>query len=162
MYINIYKIMTNVVLTSKLEPRYLTPNYKNHLLSIYKDKYVSTGTDIGYIVDVLSIKDIISTNLNNNNQIIVESLCDCDIFKPEIGMKISCVIDMIHVNGIFVSKYKIKILIPSSNNGYEYCNNTFKVDGEEYSVGDSIDVEIVNIRYDKFVYSCIGKLILKD
>jgi DNA-directed RNA polymerase subunit E'/Rpb7 len=154
--------MTNIVLSSVLEPHYLTHDYKNHLLSIYKNKYESTGNDIGYIVNILAIKDIISTNLNNDSQIIVESLCNCNIFKPDIGMKVDCVIDMIHINGIFVSKYTIKILIPSSNNNYEYCNNSFKMGGKEFKVGDTIQIEIVNIRYDKYIYSCIGKLILKD
>lgn len=154
--------MTNVVLSSILKPEYLTTNYKNHLLSDYKKKYESTGNELGYIVKVSSIKDIISSNISNNTEIIVESLCNCVIFKPEIGLIVRCTIDMIHVNGIFVSKYKIKILIPSSTNEYEYKHESFIVDDKEYRLGDDIDIEIVNIRYDKYIYSCIGKLILKD
>ena len=154
--------MTDVVLSSILKPEYLTTNYKNHLLSDYKKKYETTGNELGYIVKVSSIKDIISSNISNNSDIIVESLCNCIIFKPEIGSRVRCTIDMIHVNGIFVSKYKIKILIPSSINEYEYKHETFVVGDEEYRIGDEIDIEIVNIRYDKYIYSCIGKLILKD
>ena len=154
--------MTNIVLSSVLKPEYLTKNYKNHLLLDYKQKYESTGNDLGYIVKVLNIKDVISSNINNNTEIIIESLCNCVIFKPEIGMKVKCIIDMIHVNGIFVSKYKIKILIPSSSNDYEYKHDSFIVENKEYRIGDEIDIEIVNIRYDKYIYSCIGKLILKD
>ena len=154
--------MTDVVLSSILKPEYLTNNYKNYLLSDYKKKYESTGNEFGYIVKVSSIKDIISSNISNNTEIIVESLCNCVIFKPEIGLKVRCIIDMIHINGIFVSKYKIKILIPSSTNEYEYKHESFVVGDEEYRIGDEIDVEIVNIRYDKYIYSCIGKLILKD
>lgn len=154
--------MTNVVLSTVLKPAYLTTNYKKDLLLDYKKKYESTGTKLGYIVTVSSIKDIISSNISNNTEIVVESLCDCVIFKPNIGLTVTCTIDMIHINGIFVSKYKIKILIPSSTNEYEYRHDSFVVDGEEYKIGDKIDIEIVNIRYDKFIYSCIGKLILKD
>jgi DNA-directed RNA polymerase subunit E'/Rpb7 len=132
------------------------------LLDIYRTKYESTGNDLGYIVKIHKINDIISTNLNNNSEIIVESLCNCNIFKPEVGLKINCVIDMIHINGIFVSIYKIKILIPSTTNQYEYLGNSFKINNIQYNIGDYIDIEIVNIRYDKYVYSCIGKLILKD
>ena len=97
--------------------------------------------------------------LNNNNDIIVESLCNCDIFKPEIDMKVECKIDMIHVNGIFVSKYKIKILIPESSNNYSYKQSHFIYNGKSYNVNDTITIRIVNIRYDKYTYSCIGKLI---
>ena len=77
-------------------------------------------------------------------------------------MKVNCIIDMIHINGIFVSKHDIKILIPSSTNEYEYNNDSFKIGTTNYEVGDSINIEIINIRYDKYIYSCIGKLILKD
>jgi DNA-directed RNA polymerase subunit E'/Rpb7 len=154
--------MTNIVLSSVLKPEHLTNNYKEHLLKGYRDKYESTGNDIGYIVNIFGIKDIISTNLNNNSEIIVESLCNCNIFKPEVGVIVKCVIDMIHINGIFVSIYKVKILIPSSSNEYEYFGNSFKIKNKTYNVGDELNIEIVNIRYDKYVYSCIGKLILKD
>ena len=154
--------MTDVVLSSILKPEFLTSDYKDYLLSDYKRRYESTGNDLGYIIKVSSIKDIISSNINNNTEIIVESLCDCLIFKPEIGLKVRCAIDMIHVNGIFVSKYTIKILIPSSTNEYEYKHDSFIVGDKEYNIGDEIDIEIVNIRYDKYIYSCIGKLILKD
>tara|TARA_Y100000591_G_scaffold329343_2_gene357707 strand:+ start:358 stop:822 length:465 start_codon:yes stop_codon:yes gene_type:complete len=154
--------MSNLILTSILEPKFLTRDYKSNLLNIYRNQYESKGSKLGYIVKVLGIKDIISSNLNNNSEIIVESLCDCDIFKPILGMKVRCIIDMIHINGIFVSKYEIKILIPSSDD-YEYHKDFFKTrDGSKYSIGDELDIEIVNIRYDKFIYSCIGKLILKD
>tara|TARA_Y100000591_G_C21702498_1_gene629025 strand:- start:369 stop:833 length:465 start_codon:yes stop_codon:yes gene_type:complete len=154
--------MTNVVLSSILEPKYLTASYKEHILDIYKNKYESSASELGYIVKVNRIKDVISSTLNNNSEIVIESLCDCDLFKPEVGMIVNCVIDMIHVNGIFVRKYEIKILLPSTSNDYEYIGNSFKVGNKEYKIGDNIDVEIVNIRYDKFIYSCIGKLILKD
>jgi len=154
--------MTDMVLSSVLKPEYLTSNYKEDLLSDYKRKYESTGSELGYIVKVSGIKDIISSNISNNTEIIVESLCNCVIFKPHVGLRVRCSIDMIHVNGIFVSKYKIKILIPSSTNDYEYKHESFVVGDKEYRIGDDIEIEIVNIRYDKYIYSCIGKLILKD
>ena len=154
--------MSNIVLSSIFKPEYLTKDYKTNLLKLYKKQYESTGIDVGYIVEILKIIDIISTNLDNNSQIVVESLCYCNMFKPEIGMKVTCTINMIHVNGIFVTKYDIKILVQSSNNDYEYNNDSFKFNNERYKVGDSLDIEIINIRYDKCVYSCIGKLILKD
>jgi len=154
--------MSTIVLSSIFKPEYLTRDYKSNLLKLYKEQYESTGIDIGYIVKILKIIDIISTNLDNNSQIVVESLCSCQIFKPEIGMKVTCTINMIHVNGIFVNKYDIKILVPSSNNDYEYNNDSFKFNNKKYKVGDNLDIEIINIRYDKSVYSCIGKLILKD
>jgi hypothetical protein len=154
--------MTHVVLSSILQPNCLTNFYKDHILDICKQKYESSSNELGYIIKVNYIKDIISSKLNNNSEIVIESLCDCNIFKPEVGIKVNCVIDMIHINGIFVRKYEIKILLPSSNNDYEYIGNSFKVGKKEYNIGDEIEIEIVNIRYDKFIYSCIGKLILKD
>lgn len=154
--------MTTIVLSSVLKPEYLTSNYREHLLREYRSKYECTGNEMGYIVNIRDILDIISTDINNNSEIIVESLCDCNIFKPDVGIQVRCVIDMIHINGIFVRIHKIKILIPSSTNDYEYLGNSFKIKDKMYKVGDELDVEIVNVRYDKYIYSCIGKLILKD
>jgi len=151
--------MINIVLSSVLKPEYLNKDYKKLLLNVYKQEYETKSNNCGYIVKVNEIKDIISSMLNNNNDIIVESLCNCDIFKPEIDMNVECKIDMIHINGIFVSKYKIKILIPESSNNYSYKQNHFIYNKKSYYVNDNITIRIINIRYDKHTYSCIGKLI---
>ena len=44
--------MTNIVLSSVLQPKYLTNDYKKHLLNIYKKKYETSGNDLGYIVKI--------------------------------------------------------------------------------------------------------------
>ena len=46
--------------------------------------------------DVNKILEIISSEINKDNQTVIQSKCDCEIFKPVVGIEISCVIDIIH------------------------------------------------------------------
>ena len=148
------------LLTSILHPQYLNSNYKTKLLDVYKTDYENKSDEDGYIIKVNSIKRILSSDIDNNNQIIVKSYCNCDIFKPEVGSIIDCTINLIHINGIFLNKYGIKIIVPSSND-YQYSQSKIIYNNKHYIVGDTITIKIIDVRYDKFTYSCVGNLILK-
>ena len=101
-----------------------------------------------------------SSHIDNETNIIVKSYCNCKVFKPVVGMEVECKIDIIHVHGIFLSNNGIKMIVPSSDN-YRYEINKFIFGTREYIVGDKIRIKIMNVRYDKFTYSCVGKLILR-
>ena len=150
--------MVVTIFTINYPPRLLKKGYKQELLNLYRNKYNTKSIKNGYIININNIVDIISTILDNNNNIIVKSLCDCNIFTPTIGLQTMCNIDMIHINGIFVSKYNIKILIVSDES-YTYNNNTFIYKDTIYSKNDQINVELTNIRFEKNIYTCIGKLV---
>jgi DNA-directed RNA polymerase subunit E'/Rpb7 len=152
--------MTELLLSSILHPQYLHNKYKDNLLQVYKEDYENKSNTYGYVISVHNISKILSSNINNNNEIIVESYCNCDVFKPVIGMEVECIISLIHVNGIFMGKHGVKMIVSSSDD-YEYSENKFRCDDKDYVVGDSISVTIVDVRYDKFSYSCVGKLILR-
>lgn len=150
-----------LILTSVLEPRFLHKNFKDDLIKVYKDEYENKSLSEGYIVKIKKIEDIVSSVINNNNDIIVKSKCECEIFNPIVGDDMDCNIDLIHINGVFMSKYGIKIIVPSSDD-YKYNSNYIEVGGRKFRVGDNITIRIVNVRYDKFTYSCIGKILIKD
>jgi hypothetical protein len=139
-------------------PHLLIKGYQQELLHLYRKNYNTKSIKYGYIINIEEVKEIITTILDKNNNIIINSLCDCNIFKPEISLQLECMIDMIHINGIFVSKYNIKILI-LSNDSYTYNNNTFTYKDQVYNKGDNILVEITNVRFEKNIYTCIGTLV---
>jgi hypothetical protein len=148
----------DIELNIVFEAQYLCDGYKEVLLRLYKEKFEEKSNKEGYIISINAVRSIKSAKLSNNNEIIVVSECNCNIIKPEKGLELSCKIDMIHVNGIFVNMRGIKMLIPNSDD-YNYNNEYFIYKEDTYKIGDEIMVEIVNVRYDKFVYTCIGKLI---
>ena len=150
-----------LTLTSVLEPRFLHKKFKDDLIKVYRDKYENKSLSEGYIIKINKIEDIVTSVINSNNEIVVKSKCDCDIYNPVVGDDMECTIDLIHINGIFMSKYGIKIIVPSSDD-YKYNPGYIEVGDKKFEVGDDITIHIINVRYDKFAYSCIGKILIKD
>lgn len=148
-------------LSSILEPKYLSKEFKKNLLTNYKNDYENKSNESGFIVKIDKINNIISSFINNCNEIIIKSKCDCVVFKPVVGMKLECKIDLIHINGLFLNTFGIKIMVPSSDN-YIYKHDHIIFNNVKYNVGDNINICIVNVRFYKNIYSCIGKLILKE
>lgn len=148
-------------LKSILQPKYLNSEYKEKLLQAYKTDYEKSSNENGYIVKINNIIDIVSSCINNNNDIIIISNCDCTIFKPIPNMEVNCKIDLIHVNGLFMSKYDIKIMVPKTDD-YIFNTDYILINNKKYIVGDLLDIIIIDVRYYKNIYSCIGKLILKE
>ena len=148
-------------LKSILQPKYLNSEYKRKLLQSYKGDYEKSSNENGYIVKINNIIDIVSSHINNNNDIIIVSKCNCSIFKPIPNMEVNCKIDLIHVNGLFMSKYDIKIMVPKSDE-YIFKSDHILINNKKYIVGNNLDIIIIDVRYYKNIYSCIGKLILKE
>lgn len=145
----------NIVLNCLLKSDELNNSYKDTILSKLKIKYENSSLNSGYIIKVISIKEFIhNTILNGDTNI--KLLCDCDVYKPVIEDVIKCKVDMIHINGIFVSLYNIKILIPNKDNIFDIKNNVCFYKNLEINIGDYIDIIIRNIRFENFNYTCIG------
>ena len=87
-----------------------------------------------------------------------------DAIKPVLMKSYDSVITLVFDKGVLAQAYnKFKILIPYSSlieQGFEYDveNNSYKKPPKEYKIGDSIYPNIINIRYDKNGFSCIGSL----
>lgn len=150
---------SKIVLKSILEPRFLDKNYKQHILKNLRETHNNSAISTGYIIEVRDILDIIHNFININNLLEIKLLCLVDLLKLQVNSVIKdCEIVMIHNNGIFVNKYKIKILIPNNKlNSFEYQNNTCHYKDQLLTCGDIIDVIIVDIRFEKNEYTCIGK-----
>tara|TARA_Y100000389_G_scaffold109146_1_gene106225 strand:- start:392 stop:850 length:459 start_codon:yes stop_codon:yes gene_type:complete len=146
-----------IVLDCILKPEYLNKGYKEHILNILKEEYIFTSKEQGYIIDIYNIEDIIHNYIDHNFDVRVKTLCDVDIIKlvKDIILE-DCEIIMIHNNGIFVKKYTIKILIPNTDNVFDYNNNTCHYKDKLFECGDKISVQIQDIRFEKNEYTCIG------
>lgn len=146
-----------IVLDCVLKPEYLNKDYKKHILDILKKEYTFTSKQQGYIVDIKNIIDIIHNNIDHNHNIYIKTLCDVDVIKLLKNIILNdCEIIMIHNNGIFVKKYTIKILIPNTDNIFDYSQNVCHYKGKLLECGDKISVNIQDIRFEKNEYTCIG------
>ena len=150
---------TNIVLDCILEYDLLDKNYKKNILNNLQKIHNNTSISSGYIVEVNQILDIIYNEININNNLVLKVLCLVDLLKIEHDKEINnCKVVMIHNNGIFVNRFKIKILIPNNEeNTFTYINNTCKYKNKIINLGDLIDIIIVDIRFEKNEYTCIGK-----
>lgn len=147
----------NLVLQCLLEPIHLNSSCKKTIFNLLKEKYEGNSVNAGYIIKVLSIKEFIHNTISNGN-VNIKMLCDCDVFKPIVDNVISCKVDMIHLNGIFVSIHNIKILIPNKNNMFDIRDNVCMYKDKSINIGDYIDIIIKHIRFDNNSYTCIGEI----
>lgn len=148
----------NVVLTCKVQPHNLTGNCKNTMYELLKTRYVNKSLTIGYIINVNSIKEFIHNKIINGD-VHVKMLCECDVYKPTINDIITCKVNMIHINGVFVSTYGIRILLPNTNNIFIIKNNQCIYNNRTININDSINVCIKQIRFENNNYTCIGDIV---
>tara|TARA_Y100000114_G_C11672134_1_gene284297 strand:- start:190 stop:648 length:459 start_codon:yes stop_codon:yes gene_type:complete len=148
----------NLVLKCILNPIQLNTKYKETIFNYLKENYENKSVNAGYIVNIISIKEFIHNTIYNGH-IIIKLLCYCDVFKPSVGDIVNCKVNMIHLNGIFVSIYNIKILLPNKDNIFNIQNNICIYNNRNINIGDYINVVIKNIRFDNFNYTCIGNII---
>ena len=151
-------MIKNVVLEYLLEPEYLDKNYKTTILSLFGDKYTGKSQKFGLIKSVDELKEIIRREIQGGN-VRMSMLCECDIIKPTINLEVKCIVDMVHVNGIFVNFEDIRVLIPNTNHEFDVIDNKCRYKTIDINVGDTITVKIKNIRYDNSKFSCIGEII---
>lgn len=151
-------MIKNIVLDYSIKPHNLHTNFNTILYDKIKEKYINKCVNAGYIININKIKEIIHNKIIDGN-IIVKMLCECDIYKPKTDDVINCKVNMIHINGIFVNKYNIKILIPNISNKFNIQNNVCKYGNKIINIGDNIDVVIKQIRFENFNFTCIGNIV---
>tara|TARA_Y100001972_G_C7621859_1_gene311895 strand:- start:692 stop:1147 length:456 start_codon:yes stop_codon:yes gene_type:complete len=150
-------MLKNLVLDCKLSPNNLHTDYKSKIILLLKNEYENNCTNAGYIITVNKIKEFIHNKIIEGN-ILIKMLCECDVYKPKIDDIITCKVNMIHINGIFVNKYNIKILIPNTLNIFDIRDNKCFYKNNIINIGDNIDVIIKQIRFENFNFTCIGNI----
>lgn len=81
-------------------------------------------------------------------------------FLPVKGREINCIVERILEVGVVGQFCDVKIWIHSDAlGGYKWSNGTFWKENESLAINDQIRVNIMTIRYEKKVFSCIGSLV---
>lgn len=156
----------SIILNIEIEPIYLVRDIKTYIFEKIKEKYINSCNEKnGYIVDIISVDDIISNTISQiNNNVIFSVLCSVVVLKPEKDKNIDCTVNMIFNHGLFVSNHKLKLLIPTSNiKNYTYNSKTnqFESNNNFIKLNDKLLVKITDIKYSNKQYSCIGDFIEK-
>jgi len=98
----------------------------------------------GYITDVTDIKVLtVQTEYCTPNLNVIVEFNACTE-KPVIGSTVSAAVTTIIKPGIIFSTPLYKVFVPGASG---YCEN------------ELVDVEIIDTRYDKNQYNCIGKIL---
>ena len=156
--------IVNKVFYIEVEPKYMTSNIHQVILSKIKEKYINTCSEKnGYVLDILKINHINISGINDcSSNLFFKVDCEIQMLLPTIGKKIDCNVDMIFQHGIFSGFKNLKVLIPINTLEHwvhDHSSNTFKKGKKKINLKDTIPVEITDIRYENCKYSCIGKLI---
>ncbi len=108
---------------------------------------------INKIIDHKNIVSPVTANIVYTVEIEVERLL------PKKGLKLLVEIKMLLSTGILCQLYDIKFWIPVNKaGGYKYMNNRYIKGDAELHEGDNIQIQILEIRYEKKTFSCIALL----
>ena len=154
-----------IELPLEISPEYMVKQIKKYVYDFAKSKYEGTcSKENGYIVSVKKYLKTVSVHLNDNsNNIMFLAKFKVLCLKPEINKKFSCVVEMIFRHGIFAQINNLKVLVPASIlEDFEFNKDSFTKKNLSIKKGDTIDIIITEIKYEKQNYSCIGKLNFKD
>ena len=155
-----------IELTIMLSPEYLDANIEKHILEKTIQKYKHTTLkDIGYIIDIHSLINIIDMSIHvQTHENIIKALFEAEIFLPKIGKIITqCDIHMLFIHGIFIKYHNIDILVPSSTlNEYIFNQDkqcfTHKTHKTTISKQSTINIKLTNIRYSDNEFSCLAEI----
>jgi hypothetical protein len=147
-----------------LKPEFLSKDYKKHLLNEIKKTFKNEcSKEIGYILDILKIKNIKNNYISNNCEIVMIVELVVNVLKPDTNKIFEDKVCMIFSGGIFLDiKEKFKVLIPhNSLLDYTFDSKTksFVKDDIQIAEGDIIKVKITGFKYNKNNFSCFGELV---
>jgi DNA-directed RNA polymerase subunit E'/Rpb7 len=148
-----------------IEASYLDNNIKTHIFEKLKKTMEGMCTfDNGYIISVTKLIKIGNNKIGCANSLIIFDVTyEAEVLRPKKGDVLSGKVCMVFQHGIFIDVYgKMKVLVPAtimSEYTYQSSDNSF-VCGERDIIKNEIciSVKIVDIKYDKKQFSCIGKL----
>ena len=131
--------------TRKIDP--------DHLLSIFKENVENTCCQkYGFILRVLEVKDVLSNKLSMyNGKLILNCSIEIEHLLPEIKAKVFGVVQQKFPQGLI-------ILVQNCMKAFIPCEESIL---QTIEIGDEIEFEISQIRFQKGKYDCIGNLIRK-
>jgi DNA-directed RNA polymerase II subunit RPB7 len=147
-----------------IEAMYLDKDIKDHILVKLKKNMEGRCTfDNGYIITVNKIINVGSNTIGSANSLIIFDITyEANTLRPEKGVVLTGKVCMVFKHGIFVDIFgKMKVLVPSNFiEGYEYQqdSNSFTCLKSIIKNDVEVSVDIVDMKYDKKQFSCIGKL----
>ena len=145
-----------------IEPDEIVNNIHDLIEYKINEKYEKTcNQDYGYILKIENVEKNYTNIVNTigNGEILFKVYFICLVLKPTKGMTLSGKIYMIFRHGIFANIDQIKILIPVSKlNKWTFEKDQFIKDDKILKIGDVININISEIRYEKKSFSCIGTL----
>jgi DNA-directed RNA polymerase subunit E'/Rpb7 len=121
-----------------------------HILSeLIKQTKDECTKDIGHIVRVLEVKDILDNMIeNSSSDIVLKVSFLAEVFKPVIGDIHEGTVIIVFNDGALVNVNDIqKVLVP-----------TAKIK-EEVEASQTVNVKLTAIRYNDHVFSCIGETV---
>lgn len=135
----------------------------NILLKLKKTMEGRCTFDNGYIITVNKIINVGSNTIGSANSLIIFDITyEANTLRPEKGVVLSGKVCMVFKHGIFVDICgKMKVLVPSNFiEGYEYQQDSNSFTFLESIIKNDVEVsvDIVDMKYDKKQFSCIGKL----
>ena len=143
-------------------PEEIVNNIHDLIDSKIKEKYEKTcNKDYGYILKIENVGQNYTNIINTigNGEILFNVYFICLVLKPNKGMTLTGKIYMIFRHGIFANIDKIKILIPESKlNKWTFEKDQFIKEDKILKIGDVININISDTRYEKKNFSCIGSL----
>lgn len=148
-----------------IHPEYFSSELlHSNILEQLKNIEVTCSFQYGYIDQIYRIIDITGTKLLDNGLCKINIFFEANCFKPEIGKEIDTTVQMIFQHGIFSSFYILRFLIPSSQlSEYNFISDIsvyeHKITKKQIKIGDTIRIQILNLKFEKDHFSCISKLI---
>ena len=147
---------TNVI----MKPSEITENLNEFLIETIRNnrQYLNSSENgcIAKVNKILSHTNMISpvtSNIHYKVKIEVERLL------PKQGLKLEVEVKMILETGILCQSHDIKFWIPANKTGgYKFESGRYIKDDSELLQGDVVQVQILEIRYEKKIFSCIALL----
>ena len=122
-------------------------------------KHTFNSRENGSIIKILEILSY--TNQVSSSGIIVFMVTfSATAFLPEKGKVLDAEVERVMAVGIVCCFHGVRIWVHAEElDGYKWDDRTFRKDECTISVGDTLQVKISTIRYEKKVFSCIGSLL---
>jgi DNA-directed RNA polymerase subunit E'/Rpb7 len=147
-----------------LEPKFLDDNVIGHLLEkIERDVLGKCDQYYGYVVKVFKKIQIVENIISAAGPgVFFLVKFGAQVLKPEVGSEYEGTVCMTSPHGIFVEVFgKMKVLIPTDKMaGYKFDKTGpfFKKGKKTISEGDTVQIAISMIKYEKQNFNCIGCL----
>ena len=159
---NEWKQMQKLCLDTKviMKPSEITSDLDKFLMETIRTnrQYLNSAehgciAKVNKIIDHTNIVSSVTSNIVYTVKIEVERLL------PIQGLKLLVEIKMLLSTGILCQLYDIKFWIPATKTGgYKYIHNKYVKKDSELQQGDEVQIQILEIRYEKKTFSCIALL----